>query len=893
MKKELSENINLSKNYFLILFGIFLLSFFCVSFVSAEMLVVNSANLSTIVSIEVGASATASLNENNVTLIANEHEANWADSSEARITLGANEIETILGLTEDLTLGDLEAITFEQYVTAGYPAHIDILLDVDKDEVFDSKKDLETGVLASGNDDVLVVEFAYNSLTHYYRGSPYTVGGDLNNWINTFNDMNYITDSSNAWLYSACPGAPGSSDFLIDTLSNWKLGKTRDYQCYPSSVGDGETINSSTKVYAIQIEVDAWVANSQVEIRNITINNNQYYISIQDAINSAQAGDVISVGAGIYEEDLVIDKGVTLQGNNAIIKGVANVNITLWPLAVPNIDIREDNVALYGFTIKGPDYAPGYYSSGIVIEGSNVEIYNNAFETTPGNDASGDEISQAIQTYSNASIPGVDISGLYIHDNIFTSLVNGITGYEGIYVNPDDGINPIRIINNTFTGDLVRAITSLRSNTTVENNQIITDFGPGFPGGYQGINVGGGTNIKIIHNIIKGFSSGINVASPASGIVINLNILSNNTYGIKNTDSNQLDATKNYWGTSNGTEIATLVSGNVSYTPWYSDTNFSAITTPVFKNSTDNTTKITLPTNTSLNVETEIGTVEVEIPEGTEIVGNLNWTGALNIPSIKNISSVNSGAIDRLESIDSVIEVGFPDVSLTFSKAVRLLIPGMGTKSAGYSIDGTDFTTIPVCTNEQKIEPNNLSEGGNCYTSSGSDMIIWTKHFTNFIAYTQTANPAPSSSPSSSGSGGSRYVPTVPDVNEPVVNDEDVNIAIGPDEEIDESSIDEEGESIINKGRSWITGAVTGATERLNATKTDYIRLASVVGLILILYLFFVFQGGIPGTNYFGRAAVFHKRAQRAHLKGQYEKANNLYNKSYLLREKGEGRSFE
>jgi len=38
--------------------------------------------------------------------------------------------------------------------------------------------------------------------------------------------------------------------------------------------------------------------------------------------------------------------------------------------------------------------------------------------------ANTDEISQAIQAYHDNAIPGVDISGLNIHDNTFTHLTN-------------------------------------------------------------------------------------------------------------------------------------------------------------------------------------------------------------------------------------------------------------------------------------------------------------------------------------------------------------------------------------------------------------------------------------------------------------------------------------
>ena len=45
------------------------------------------------------------------------------------------------------------------------------------------------------------------------------------------------------------------------------------------------------------------------------------YTTIQAAINAAQAGDTISVVAGTYNEALIIDKALTIQGANVGISG--------------------------------------------------------------------------------------------------------------------------------------------------------------------------------------------------------------------------------------------------------------------------------------------------------------------------------------------------------------------------------------------------------------------------------------------------------------------------------------------------------------------------------------------------------------------------------------------
>ena len=311
------------------------------------------------------------------------------------------------------------------------------------------------------------------------------------------------------------------------------------------------------------------------------------YTTIQSAITAASAADTISVGAGIYTGDLIIPTGkdnliiTGVDKATTIIKGVSNVAIISWPLAAPNIEILSSGVKIYGFTIESPNYEAGKYSSGIVIGASNVEIYGNNFKTAPGNDATADEVSQAIQTYSNLAKPGVDVSGLNIHDNSFTSLVSGISGYEGIYVNLDAGTGNITIDNNLFNGDLIRAISTERAHTQITLNTIITNFAPGIPGGYQGINVritstGNPLDVSVNGNTIKGvsagkgFSKGVYVKS-ANGVLVNQNVITGNTVALDNDDTLELNAEYNYWGVTTSAEISALITGYVDYDPWYAN----------------------------------------------------------------------------------------------------------------------------------------------------------------------------------------------------------------------------------------------------------------------------------------------------------------------------------
>jgi len=79
------------------------------------------------------------------------------------------------------------------------------------------------------------------------------------------------------------------------------------------------------------------------------------YATIQEAINAAGVGEVITVNAGTYIEDLVIDvtdlELVTTEG--AVIKGIATGTAPGMPA---NIKIDADGVEIHGFTIESQMY---------------------------------------------------------------------------------------------------------------------------------------------------------------------------------------------------------------------------------------------------------------------------------------------------------------------------------------------------------------------------------------------------------------------------------------------------------------------------------------------------------------------------------------------------------
>ncbi len=164
-----------------------------------------------------------------------------------------DEARIVFPLPEGTTLGDIESISWWEYLVQGYPPHVDISLDIDDDgEV----------------DDRLVFEYAYNTEDHY-ADAPMPYGALTGDWYKTFSDDDegpaLVDDTANGWLASGPPGPPGDENFIYYTLEEWKDGVDIN--------GDTSIdISSATLVLALEIEVDNWVVQSEAYVDDIVVN---------------------------------------------------------------------------------------------------------------------------------------------------------------------------------------------------------------------------------------------------------------------------------------------------------------------------------------------------------------------------------------------------------------------------------------------------------------------------------------------------------------------------------------------------------------------------------------------------------------------------------------------
>ncbi len=137
---------------------------------------------------------------------------------------------------------------------------------------------------------------------------------------------------------------------------------------------------------------------------------------------------------------------------------------------------------------------------------------------------------------------------------------------------------------------------------------------------------------------------------------------------------------------------------------------------------------------------TEASRVLVTFPEEVfTISGSLEWDDLFVLPKILTEPSAEP---DNFSDLGVTIKIG-GNVGLTFSRPIRLLIPGEGGKNIGYiDPDVGEFTNIDtVCKADDYAQvKDQLSAGGVCkynevLPNEPDNLIIWTTHFTEFVTF--------------------------------------------------------------------------------------------------------------------------------------------------------------
>ena len=220
---------------------------------------------------------------------------------------------------------------------------------------------------------------------------------------------------------------------------------------------------------------------------NITFIVPDDFPTIQEAINTANEGDRIYVRFGTYRENIVLNKSLTLLGEDRYITVIAGNAGSI-------VNITANSANLTGFTIKGGEIGV------TVLDVSNATINNN-------------------RVLNN-------LYGLVVANSTQCTIT-----YNILFNNTDIGLSlayssQSRVVGNTIVGNGNGIALGYSSNNTISENIVAANYAIGIMLGYSNNNI-----ISQNYIIDNRFNSGLQFVNSTNN-VISANTVERNKYGV-------------------------------------------------------------------------------------------------------------------------------------------------------------------------------------------------------------------------------------------------------------------------------------------------------------------------------------------------------------------------
>jgi len=391
------------------------------------------------------------------------------------------------------------------------------------------------------------------------------------------------------------------------------------------------------------------------------------YDTIQEAIDAASDDDTIVVAAGLYEENVEIDKSLTLQGAQAGIdartrSGDETIIEPDEGTGIRIITAADDVVVIDGLTVQNAEHgiATPEPTMAADITVKNVRVLNpSEFGISPTFTLTTTVeycyVEGAVQAINAGALVPFEPTVATFRNNEIVNSQFGFTGY---------------LKDSLIEGNLVRdfategiGISGQFLNTEIRNNTVtgyVEGSGMTFEEHY-GRDLS--ENVNVEGNTFTGNDLGIYVfdtQTTLTGITVNFNNIDDNSrYGVWNQGGETLNATKNWWGDAGGPSgrgpgDGDAVSTKVLYSPWLG----AELGTEPMTWGVDTTSSIQDAIDAAASGDTII------VTEG-EYEEDLNINKSLTLHSTGGVEVATITGSVSIELDDEIVFLGGDDVGFT------------------------------------------------------------------------------------------------------------------------------------------------------------------------------------------------------------------------------------
>ena len=235
-------------------------------------------------------------------------------------------------------------------------------------------------------------------------------------------------------------GAQSFAERYGGTVVRWSAVKDADIEL-SGAAAVRETVPDK------QAYADNRVANVTSRLdREVSVVVGENVSTIQAAIDTAEPETTVLVPPGTYDENVTVDRPVTLRGDGATLRGDGNGTV---------VEVTHGGAALTGLSITG------------IGNGTRREDANTTGDW--------DESLEAAYGYSDAGVRVTDAAGVYVHNMTIETPASGV-----VYMDAPDGVVDGLTVNGTAEPrDGFMGVLSIRSRLVVQESR--------FDGGRDGV----------------------------------------------------------------------------------------------------------------------------------------------------------------------------------------------------------------------------------------------------------------------------------------------------------------------------------------------------------------------------------------------------------------------